>query len=423
MIYKNVSRAMTLSAVLLHGCGDSSSESPPQTPPTATQQLPADVARVLQAACVSCHARPTLYGAPMPLVTYADTQQFAVTQPTKRVWELMGTRIHDTQNPMPPTRLGASDTAILDAWIAARAPACTGSQCGTVNPHTFTAHANAATTGYRVAAASGNTTKCFAFRSPFVTPTQATTFGARIDNASVLHHMILYSTNTALRDGTVFDCDGNMPRDARFVAGWAPGNRGTEVPPDVGIELPDANSFFILQVHYWNLQNTDAVDASGLAMCTTTELRPHSAAVATLGSLDIAIPARAQGHDVVGNCTPTITEPVHIIGNGPHMHRLGVGLKTEILRGGAMDNRTMLVNVENFSFDSQVSYPVDTLLMPGDVIRTTCRYNNPGTRTVYFGERTEDEMCFNFVLAWPAGALSNTAGRTARRCIDARTSL
>lgn len=26
-------------------------------------------------------------------------------------------------------------------------------------------------------------------------------------------------------------------------------------------------------------------------------------------------------------------------------------------------------------------------------------------------------MCFNFVLAWPAGALSNAGGRAARRCI------
>jgi hypothetical protein len=77
-----------------------------------------------------------------------------------------------------------------------------------------------------------------------------------------------------------------------------------------------------------------------------------------------------------------------------------------------------VVNVERYSFDAQVPYRSDVVVMPGDVIRTECRYNNPSNRMVYFGERTEDEMCFNFVLAWPAGALVNTGGATARRCID-----
>jgi hypothetical protein len=43
----------------------------------------------------------------------------------------------------------------------------------------------------------------------------------------------------------------------------------------------------------------------------------------------------------------------------------------------------------------------------------------PPAATVYFGERTEDEMCFNFVLAWPAGALADDFGATSRRCIRA----
>jgi len=409
------------------GCGDVT-----DAPATATGALPAEVARVLQSSCVSCHAPTPRYGAPMPLVTYADTQRAAPSAPGRKVWELMGERVHDVARPMPPTRLVAPDLAVIDAWVAARAPACTGAACGAVNPNptsntptlpcaeprTFAAHAPGTTARHTVPGASGNTNRCFAFRSPFATPTQATAFGPRIDNTSVLHHMILFSTETAQRDGAVFDCDGNMPRDARFVTGWAPGNPGSVMPPDVGLLLPDAGSWFILQVHYWNLQGGPVDDASGLSMCTTTELRTHSAAVTTLGSLDIAIPARTPSHTVTGRCTPALTEPVHILGNGPHMHRMGASLRTEILRGGVDNTRRMLVDVPSYSFDAQVQYRSDELVMPGDVLETRCTYRNTSDRTVYFGERTEDEMCFNFVLAWPAGALVNAGGARTFRCID-----
>ena len=43
--------------------------------------------------------------------------------------------------------------------------------------------------------------------------------------------------------------------------------------------------------------------------------------------------------------------------------------------------------------------------------------HDPVLRYIVFAEGTEDEMCFNFVLAWPAGSLSNAAGQSGRRCI------
>jgi hypothetical protein len=43
--------------------------------------------------------------------------------------------------------------------------------------------------------------------------------------------------------------------------------------------------------------------------------------------------------------------------------------------------------------------------MPGDVIDTVCTYDGSGIFT--FGPNTDQEMCYNFVVAWPAGSLSN----------------
>jgi hypothetical protein len=41
------------------------------------------------------------------------------------------------------------------------------------------------------------------------------------------------------------------------------------------------------------------------------------------------------------------------------------------------------------------------VLKPGDVMKTECTYSNPTASTVRFGGATEDEMCFNFVMAYP----------------------
>ena len=42
-------------------------------------------------------------------------------------------------------------------------------------------------------------------------------------------------------------------------------------------------------------------------------------------------------------------------------------------------------------------------LQPGDRLTTTCSYNAPTT----FGRGTNEEMCYWFALAYPAGALTD----------------
>jgi hypothetical protein len=85
------------------------------------------------------------------------------------------------------------------------------------------------------------------------------------------------------------------------------------------------------------------------------------------------------------------------------MHELGRRIRTETLRGGSEAEVEMLVDVDPWSFENQAFYPhePEVLLRPGDALRTTCTYDNPNDYDVYFGEATEDEMCFNFVMVYP----------------------
>jgi hypothetical protein len=213
-----------------------------------------------------------------------------------------------------------------------------------------------------------------------------------------------------------------MPSGATFLTGWAPGGQNTVLPDTLGRQVPGPGEYVLLQVHYWNVRNHDDVfDRSGVAMCSTQTPREHEIGTSTLGSLNIAIPPRANDHEIVGTCTPAITEPVTIVASGPHMHTRGVSLRTEVLRQGREEQIEMLVDVPHWDFESQTSYPAPggTLVVnPGDVLRTTCVYDNLSDDMVTFGERTEDEMCFNFIAAYPAGAIATERGRARALCID-----
>jgi hypothetical protein len=59
---------------------------------------------------------------------------------------------------------------------------------------------------------------------------------------------------------------------------------------------------------------------------------------------------------------------------------------------------------------------------PGDTLTTTCTWMNPGSSAVGFGESTTSEMCYNFVLSYPAHSLPNPLGGglegSANMCLD-----
>lgn len=411
-------------------------------PAAAPSTMPADVQAIIDANCVRCHSAPPQFGAPMPLGTWDAMHAPAVTDPSRRVYELVGIRIHDALRPMPPGgQLPEAELATLDEWISRGAPAgaaSTSDAGASIGPpvgpehlpcevtHAFRAHAPGdVSRPYALDPAAGNTIMCFAFASPFSEVEQGTAFAPIIDDPRVLHHWIIFGASalpTGIAPGDAWECGTALSQDSQFLTGWAPGGTNLVLPSDIGRELPNAGGFVILQVHYWNVAGYDDVrDRSGVALCSTESPREHEIGTSTLGSLNIRIPARATGHEVSGTCTPAITEPVTIVASGPHMHTRGRTIRTEVLRGGSERDVEMLVELPSWDFNSQTGYPAPggrLVIRPGDVLRTTCTFDNPDDAMVFFGERTEDEMCFNFVSAYPVGQLTTEAGRTRRICID-----
>ena len=106
---------------------------------------------------------------------------------------------------------------------------------------------------------------------------------------------------------------------------------------------------------------------------------------------------------VSGTCTPNAMGPITILRSWPHMHLKGTHMKSTIRRNGGGEE--ILVD-QAFDFNDQRSYETPAVIMPGDSILTECTFNGPAS----YGAGTGDEMCYNFVLAYPAGALRTISG-------------
>ncbi len=104
--------------------------------PTTVQAtgLPCDVEALVEAACQGCHLNPPAHGAVMPLMSYADFVAPAVSDPTKKVYQLVIGRMSSTTKPMPPSPYAPSTSSmvsIMQNWINSGLPesnaVCTGS--------------------------------------------------------------------------------------------------------------------------------------------------------------------------------------------------------------------------------------------------------------------------------------------------------
>ena len=402
---------------------DSDGDESGSTGDAAGGGLPCDVVDVLARHCGDCHGEPPKFGAPMSLVSYEDLHVPAITNPGRPVSELVVERIDDEKAPMPPTgRMPDEDRKVLLDWIEGGARLDPTADCELPDDDggdtedelpckpdvVMTAHASGSDEPFEVPKVR-DLYMCFAFQAPFTEPTQATAWTPIIDDARVVHHWILYRTKTPQPVDGAFACDVSLQLTADFVAGWAPGGGNMIMPDDVGLDLGGPGDWYVLQVHYNNTANySDALDESGVGFCTADEPRPNLAGIVTLGSLDINIPAGAEDHQVTGTCsgvTNLLWPEMHLLGASPHMHQLGRSMRSIV---NHLDGtQETLVDVPAFDFESQGMYFPDEeiLLRPGDSITTTCAYDNPNPWPVVFGEGTNDEMCFDFVLAYPVNTL------------------
>jgi hypothetical protein len=162
----------------------------------------------------------------------------------------------------------------------------------------------------------------------------------------------------------------------------------------------------MVQWHHYNNTGTPQQDGTAVQICVVPESqREHKAGITFLGTETISVPPGQMGH-AEGTCANDSAGPITIIGFTPHMHEIGIHMKSVVNRaGGAEEN----VFDMPFQFDYQTNYLMNppVVMMPGDTITSTCTYQNQGAGSVGFGQSTKQEMCYQFALSYPYGALNN----------------
>jgi hypothetical protein len=81
------------------------------------------------------------------------------------------------------------------------------------------------------------------------------------------------------------------------------------------------------------------------------------------------------------------------------MHLVGRAFHATIVRGSGS---TPLLEVPNWDFTHQLTYPLDVDLAAHDVIAPTCEWENPTANYVLPGIYTSNEMCTLGLIGWPA---------------------
>lgn len=406
--------------------------------------VPCDVAGVVSARCTGCHAALPKFGAFMPLMTYADFQAPAVSDASRKVFQVIPERIDpvDVARRMPPTSLDAlpqNEKDVLNAWIGAGAPP-TANGCaiteasivpgdpdgGVVAPassgkahvepieyddpdmqcYKFVAHAQGDFNAPYMKS-SGEAYINFDFKAPWTGTMYQRAIKLIIDEDSqVIHHWLLFKQTGAVIDGAIGTGSGTHP-DGILLHGWAPGASPLYLDPDVGVVL-EGDVGYRMEVHYYNNTGGPSPDASGAEVCVTPHKPEHIAELSWVGTDSIF------GTSASGTCNPNSSEPIHLIAAQPHMHLKGRHMEVIINRAGGGEE---VLHDEDFMFENQRYYVLDSMLMPGDTLTTRCTYASPSS----FGSSTNQEMCYFFTMHWPAGALRSggigTALHGANSCL------
>mmetsp|Transcript_10951 Transcript_10951/g.18178 ORF Transcript_10951/g.18178 Transcript_10951/m.18178 type:complete len:618 (-) Transcript_10951:1445-3298(-) len=203
-------------------------------------------------------------------------------------------------------------------------------------------------------------------------------------------------------------CDNQDRFKREQIYGWAPGDVGMVLPDDVGFPMFDTedNQAIMIEIHYNNPKLISGMeDSSGVRFYYTNAPRLHDAAILMLGDpmlglYGVAINDGLTMHEFScpGECSSLfLDEPVTVISEKLHMHKTGVRMVNEAIRGGEVFHTA---TVEIFDFEQQGGFQPQQdsyQLQAGDKFRTTCYYKD-GT---VFKEGSQDEMCIAFLLYYP----------------------
>jgi peroxiredoxin len=389
-----------------------------------------DVLPILQKHCQNCH-RPGEVG-PFSLMTYKQAVNWAAD-----------IRDYTKDRKMPPwkptdgvdfhndRRLPEAEIDTLAQWVAEGCPE--GEAADAPPPATFTDGWQLGTPDlvltvpedFTLAASGNDAFRCFVLPTGLTEDQFVTAVEVRPGNKRVVHHTLNFFDTSGkacemekaelqrkkkpgeLDFGPGYAVQmgvGFLPTPGKFggIGGWAPGQRARHLPDGYGYPLPKGSDF-ILQVHYHRNGRVEKDRTTvGLYFAKKKDIKPYKAVV--LRGDFLVIPAGNANFKING-CVEVL-EDCELRSIMPHMHMLGKSIHVIAVSPDGKERRTLL-NIDDWDYNWQETYflkePVR--LTKGTKLGVQAVYDNSAKNPnnpfnppqwVFFGEQTDQEMCFVF---------------------------
>jgi Copper type II ascorbate-dependent monooxygenase, C-terminal domain len=214
-----------------------------------------------------------------------------------------------------------------------------------------------------------------------------------------------HTTLSLMTDDGKDTCTGSMFGPGMIYAAGA-GTGELRMPPGVAMKLP-AGQALALNLHIYNVTGAPMAGTSGIEIIRAKpEDVKHEADLLISGPTNISLPP---GQKTTLSHTCAVANDQTMFTLFPHMHQLGVHIKTTVNVGGTP---TVLHDSE-YDFEEQYLLPFEPMAFhAGDSITTECTYQNTGPTEVTFGESSDTEMCFSILFRYPRGKSTFCTGPT-----------
>lgn len=362
-----------------------------------------DIERIFFENCQVCHGDTPLYGAPMSLSSYGDMEGASFSSEAVSMIEMIGARVADgTMPPSSQMPMPEGDRLLLEQWVAECGPEGDPSESNLEEP--VKAQVPPAPADAIIMEFSANEFdvplkddhyQCFPFTIYLDDPMDIVRFDFELDEAAVIHHLVLYGDPDNEGGDTPFECGGVAVDHSEFMYAWAPGGQPLQFPEGFGFPVKDGDKV-LLQVHYNNVQKIEGLADSSKVKVYMSEPKEEQVGMSAIGPLKISVPPFSEAFS---ESACTINEPVTMLTSAPHMHETGKKFRQIVVRADGTEE--LIVQVENWDFNEQPNFHTPVELNPGDRLITRCDFENPHAYTVKQGDNTEEEMCFNFTYLYP----------------------
>ncbi len=366
-----------------------------------------DVQPIVQRRCLACHVPGGI--APFPLTTYDE----AAAQRTKIV-DAVTTAFMPPWKPkdgcrdyQDSRRLSKSEVDTIVAWANAGAPA---GEAPAVAPQLpppatlpWTDVVLDAGFDYTPSTAREDDYRCFLLDPKLTEARDLIGYDVQPGVRAQVHHVLLFGIPAAdaraadLADpGPGWSCFGGpntgstMSSATGVLGGWVPGSVLAQYPADTGIAVA-ANRVIVMQIHY-NTHHSGiepTPDRTKVALQFAKQRVAKPGYVVPIADLGFAVPPDAVEHTTSVSFPLPLTATIW--GVAPHMHTLGRKVRVDVGDACAID-----IPSWDFHWQQMYTFTQPMTVAPGTPLKLSCTWDNPTTRTIRWGEGTDDEMCLNY---------------------------